>query len=260
LSVLALVAALTGAAPRADAARRPPVAAPRCGAPGEPGATVTRTVDVHGVRRTYLVAVPASGAPTAPILLAFHGYSSHAYGLADASRLAPVMTARGFVVVFPEGSGDPTRWTIPGHLQGADDDAFVDALVTDLTSRRCGDPTRLYGAGFSNGAAYLGHLACVRPGRFRGLAFVGGAGFVGGCAPSRVPATTPVVLVHGRADVTVPITGGQVLGGALQAEPFVRAVTRWRTGRRTVVARIVPGWGHTWPALATREIVATFAA
>jgi poly(3-hydroxybutyrate) depolymerase len=165
------------------------------------------------------------------------------------------------VVVFPEGVGSPSRWALPDRIRGADDDAFVDALLRDLAVHGCGDGARVYAAGFSNGAAFVGHLACRRPDRFRGLALVGGAGLVGPCASDRVPAATPVVLVHGRDDGTVPIGGGPVLGGALRAEPFVRAADRWqRAPGRDVIVRIVPGLGHRWPLLATEEIVATFAA
>lgn len=220
-----------------------------------------RTLVTGGLRRSFLVAVPGGGvaAASAPVLLAFHGYSTNAAVLAANSQLAAAAGARGFVVVFPDGTGSPTRWALPRRLAGPDDGAFVDALLADLARRGCGDTRRVSVAGFSNGAAFVGELVCRRPGRFRGVAFVGGAGLARPCAAGRAPAEVAVVLVHGAADTVVPLAGGPVLGGTLRAEPFRTAVERWRRPGRSVVVRVVPDLGHTWPSLATEEIVATFA-
>lgn len=221
------------------------------------GRLARRTFSVGGLRRSYVV---RSSGPTAPILLAFHGYSSSAARLAASSGLATAGGDAGFTTVFPDGSGTPTRWAIPGRIDGPDDAAFVAAVVHDLRRWGCGDTARLHAAGFSNGAAFTAHLACRWPTRFAGLALVGGAGFASPCAAARVPARVPVVLVHGALDRTVPHRGGAVLGGALRAEPFAVAADRWRhPAGRTVVAVTVPGWAHAWPSLATQEIVTTFA-
>ena len=194
-------------------------------------------------------------------MLAFHGYSSSAGRLIASSGLPAAAGDAGFTTVFPEGSGSPARWAVPGRIDGPDDAAFVSAVLSDLRRLGCGDTTRVAAAGFSNGAAFTAHLACRWPNRFVGIALVGGAGFAPPCAAGRVPASVPVVLVHGAADRTVLVRGGPVLGGALRAEPFATSVDRWRRAPgRTVVAVTVPDWGHTWPSLATQEIVTTFAA
>jgi polyhydroxybutyrate depolymerase len=252
---LALASPLVTAT-RAGAATTTAACAPTTG-------LVRRSVTVNGVRRSYLVQTPvtASAAAPAPVVLAFHGYSSSAATLAATSRLAPALAARGVVTILPDGTRTPARWSLPDRLPGGDDDAFVDALLRDVVRRSCGDPARVSLAGFSNGAAFVGHQACRRPDAFRSLTLVGGAGLVTPCGPERTPPATPVLLVHGRADRIVPMGGGPVLGGTLQAEPFLRAVDRWRRAPgRKVTVRIIPGWGHRWPSLATEEIVATFAA
>jgi polyhydroxybutyrate depolymerase len=212
---------------------------------------------VGGLRRTYLV---RTAGPAAPVLLAFHGYSSSALTLVATTGLAAAGPAAGFTTVFPQGSGSPARWAIPGHLRGPDDVAFVDAVLTDLATQGCGDPSRTFAAGFSNGAAFTGYLACRRPARLEGVALIGGAGLAPACAAARLPASAPVVLIHGAADATVRFSGGPVLGGALVAEPFDRSVARWRASKgRTVVDHTLPAWGHTWPSVATERIVTTFA-
>ena len=222
------------------------------------GRVVRRTLTVGGLARSYVV---RSTGPASPVLLAFHGYSSSAGRLMASSGLATHAADAGFTTVFPEGTGSPPRWAIPGSIDGPDDAAFVAAVLTDLRRLGCGDTTRTFAAGFSNGAAFASQLACRWPNRFAGIALVGGAGFAPPCASGRVPTSVPVVLVHGANDRTVSVAGGPVLGGALRAEPFALAAQRWRASDgRTVVAVVVPRWGHTWPSLATQEIVTTFAA
>jgi polyhydroxybutyrate depolymerase len=225
------------------------------------GGLMRRHLVIGGRARSYLVATPAAHRAPAPILLAFHGYSSSAATLARSSGLHDAAGAAGFVTVYPEGSGRPSRWGLPGRLSGPDDAAFVDAVVTDVAARACGDPTRVSAAGFSNGAAFVGRLACRRPGGLRAVALVGGAGLVEPCAAAKKPTSTPVVIVHGAADAVVRTGGGPVLGGALQAEPLRVAAARWQAApARAVRVVVVPAVGHVWPSLATREIVATFAA
>ncbi len=216
-----------------------------------------RTVTVSGRSRTYLIEVPPA-ATQAPVVLAFHGYSSSAERLAAISGLAAGGAARGDVVVFPQGWGEPARWAVPG-LRGADDVAFVDALMADLVSRGCGDHSRVSAVGFSNGAAFVAHLACVKPGRFRALGFVSGANLAAPCAAARTPIDVPVVIVHGVDDRVVPVAGGPVLGGRLTAETLRRAIARWRDGgRRETVVRLASRTGHTWPSGTAEVILATF--
>lgn len=244
------------------------VPAPRPGTlpcPAEPirtSATVRHTLVVGGVERTYLLARPWSGTTPgrqAPLLLAFHGYSTSGAALARHSGLASAAGASGFVTVFPDGTGTPSRWALPGRLEGPDDVAFVVALIRDVTRRTCIDPTRIYAAGFSNGAAFAGLLACRHPGLLAGIALVGGANLAPPCAAARAPRRVTVVLVHGDRDLVVPLAGGPVLGGALRAEPFAVTEARWRAARdRAVSSTTLAGGGHTWPRVATAEIVAIF--
>lgn len=220
---------------------------------------VRRMIVAGDLQRSYLVSVPAGLRTRAPILVAFHGYSSSAATLARSSRLHDAAGAAGFVTVYPDGTGSPSRWAIPQQIPGPDDAAFVDAVLADVARTSCGDTSAVFAAGFSNGAAFVGHLTCLRPRAFRGVAFVGGAGLAGACAARRSPPTLPVVIVHGGADRVVGAGGGPVLGGALRAEPLTTTVERWRRARHEVTFRLLPRWGHTWPALATEEIVTTFA-
>jgi polyhydroxybutyrate depolymerase len=248
LAILTLLGAIVVTAPPASSA-----AAPRCGN----GELVRRTVVSGRLRRSYLV---RSAGPRARVLLAFHGYTGSAEILAATSGLDHAAFDAGYTVVLPDGSGSPSRWAIPGHLSGPDDVIFVDAVLRDLRRNSCGQTRRVVAVGYSNGAAFTGLLACRRPRLLSAMAFVGGANLASPCASTRTRASVPVVIVHGDADEIVPIGGGPVIGGALQAEPLDRTIARWRAARgRRVEVVIVPGQSHAWPSVATEQIVTTFA-
>ena len=211
-------------------------------------------LQVGGLSRRYLVWTPSTRvANPAPILLLLHGWSSSAEKIAASSQLPAVAAARGFIVVVPQGSGDPARWALPGRLDGPDDVAFTEALIDDVARRACGDRTRVSVAGFSNGAAFAALLTCRLP--LRAVALVGGAGLG---RPCPVAAGLPMVFAHGTADRVVRMTGGPVLGGRLHATRFEQAADGWRTAGARVETLVVPDWGHTWPPGTTEAVLATF--
>jgi polyhydroxybutyrate depolymerase len=214
------------------------LAAPLGGAPSV-GAHASPACGAADVGRTARV-TEAAGEPRG-VLLAFHGYSSSAGALAAASGLEQAAAAAGATVVLPQGAGSPARWALADRLAGGDDLALVDDLLDG-----CDPGLPVVVAGFSNGAAFAAEAAChLGARRVDALVLVGGAGLAAPCPGGR-PAT--VVVVHGGADTVVPVAGGPVLGGTLVAAPLADL-----EADRVVV---VPGWGHTWPAEATAEVLA----
>ena len=179
-------------------------------------------------------AAPATCDGAGTLLVALHGYGSSGSELAAASGLdrAPAR------VVLPQGSGDPARWALPGRLPGGDDLR----RIGDLIDRCAGDGDRVVLAGFSNGAAFAGEVACRLGPTVDAVVLVGGAGLAPDCGRRWD------VVVHGDADHVVPPAGGPVLGGTLHARPLTDV-----DADRVVV---VPGLGHTWPAEATAEVLA----
>lgn len=177
-----------------------------------------------------------------------HGWSSSA-DLITAESGLPVEAARaGWVVVVPEGSGSPSRWALPGRLDGPDDAAFVDAVIHRAASRFCLRDPAVALIGFSNGAAFAGHYACVRPaGAVDALVLVSGAGFTDPCERPELT----VDMVHDVNDPVVPAFGGPVLGGRLAAAPLAEISRDWRLAGSTVSTTVVDGWAHRWPAEAT---------
>jgi polyhydroxybutyrate depolymerase len=186
-------------------------------------------------------------------MLLFHGYSGSPESVSDASGLALSAAVAGWVVVAPEGSGSPSRWAIQ-QLKGPDDVTFVRAVLDDVTSNGCADAARVVSVGYSNGAGFTGVLTCRL--RLVGSAMVGGANLAPACA---VPLGYPLVIAHGEDDDVVPVAGGPVIGGALQALPLPSTIDAWRSGGGDVRAVVAPDWGHAWVPGASEAVLAAFA-
>ncbi|MDP8927909.1 MAG: hypothetical protein M3O70_04835 [Actinomycetota bacterium] len=235
---------------------------------------MTRQIDVDGTMRTYLLAVPRSysGTRALPLLLNFHGYGSNAPQQAAYSRLNELGSRRGFLVVTPEGSGSPARWTLPDTVPGVDEVAFVRALLDELRARWCIDEQRLYATGMSNGAAFAALLACELDGRIAAVAAVAGINLVEPCESG---APVSVIAFHGTADSVVPYAGGRIFD-SVEVRSVGEAVAGWAGHNRCASdadeARVsdnvrrrayvgcaagtavrlysVEGGSHTWPGAA----------
>lgn len=224
---------------------------------------------VAGVERPYLLALPDGFDPAVPtpVILAFHGSGSNMTEQAAYSRLPTEGTARGYVVVTPQGAGQPRGW----DLAGGDDAAFVDLLLERLSEGMCVDQDRVDAAGISNGSAFAALLACREPYR------IAAVGMVGATLADRCPdgVTPAAIAFHGTADPAVPFEGGPVKAeGArgLGVGPAEPSIAGWAThnGCSTdpteervgddVLARTwqdcaggdvafyrIEGGGHTWP-------------
>ncbi|MEX2246022.1 MAG: PHB depolymerase family esterase [Dehalococcoidia bacterium] len=225
-----------------------------------------------GLTREYLLHIPPSydGASRMPLLLAFHPYAANKEFFAEYSALGALADERGFIVAFPDGTGDPRRWNSGLDPAGADDIAFTRDLLTKLDGELCIDASRTYAAGYSNGGGMAQRAVCEIPEAFAALAVV--ASTYTNC---RVP--VPLVAFHGLEDATVPFEGGGdnlLEPGVHEFQPVRKNLSEWaRTagcdglpnisrpapevelstflncpiGEGSVLLyAIIPG-GHTWP-------------
>lgn len=238
------------------------------------------TIQVAGVRRAYLLHLPASPEPgrPLPLILVFHGAGGDAAGIARHTGLTRAATTRGYAAVYPEGVG--RRWNDGRGVGGAEDDVgFIRLLLDSLRAELPADPRRVYATGISNGAGLAFRLACELPGTFAAIAPV--AAGLAASLEERCAAASPVSLVmfQGTRDPLMPYEGGvltsgrgRVLAAPRAAALFARAngcggdpwvtaeadtatdgtrVRRWAypgcpEGRDVVLFRI-EGGGHTWP-------------
>jgi polyhydroxybutyrate depolymerase len=147
----------------------------------------TRTLQVDGRERSYLVHVPAKygGKQPTPVVLAFHGGGSNAEQMVRFCGLNEKADKEGFLAVYPSGTGRFERmltWNA-GNCCGyamqnkVDDVAFTRALLDDLAEVANVDPKRVYATGMSNGAIMCYRLASQLSDRIAAIAPVAGQGW-----------------------------------------------------------------------------------
>lgn len=211
--------------------------------------------------RAYRLHVPASASDGSlmPLVVNFHGYARTAADQELYSQLVPLADREGFVLVTPEGSGQPQGWDIVGIYDenGVDDVAFTAALVSQIESELCVDTNRIYATGISNGAEMAAQVACDLPTIFAAVAPVAGVVYQD-CSTS-----VPLIAFNGTADENVPIawafpalagwaaTNGCSYTIEVQAvSDHVEHRTYTGCGLDSVEFYVIGGGGHTWPGAA----------
>jgi polyhydroxybutyrate depolymerase len=244
------------------------------------GRTRIEGLPVGGVERFYRVYRPEQVAPRPGLVVVLHpvfgsGFQAEALtGFdAQADRLR-------WIVAYPDGLldgwdafGSNASW---GYHAGADDVAFIAALIDRLEASDGVDPGRVFVTGFSRGALMTYRIGCELSSRVAAIAPVSGnmASESGSAADAGCHLARPVSLlaIHGTADGTIPIDGGHV---DINYSPMADVIAVWRTqdgcgdegspvtdgastttswacvGGATVAARVVEGGSHSWPGAST---------
>ena len=185
----------------------------------EPG-DMTRSLIYDGIERTYILHIPAGYDATrpTPLVLAFHGIGLNAGEMIRISGLSEQANTSGFIVAYPNGTGKNQSWN-GGHCCGeaaknnVDDVGFVRALIDELSALTNIDPSRVYAAGFSNGAIMVYRLACELSDRIAAIGPVSATQILDdqeACRPAR---SVPVIHFHGTADRLNPYNGGTTSAG-----------------------------------------------
>jgi polyhydroxybutyrate depolymerase len=222
----------------------------------------------HGNLRSYSVAMPSKDGKRHPLLLLVHGFASNKEAIAADTGLDKLGPERGYVVVTPDGTGDPKAWTFFGDA-GNDAFDFVNAIIDRVEKDGCVDRTREYAAGHSAGSAFVGFLVCHPPFRWAGVAMVSAT------VPSSCPKSKQysVIGIHGTADPIVLYNGGFGAGQSTPIPPILQTIatyaarlecdaspkrdkpaadierTRYQhcAGGRGLTLETVVGGGHPWP-------------
>lgn len=182
--------------------------------PGFSQQTVSDSIVHDGVQRSYFLHIPATytGEEAVPLVLSYHGYTQEASFYMEGNDFRPVADTAGFIVVYPQGTLDiygKTHWYFPGIGEGSttDDTGFTEDLIDSIARDFNIDLTRVFATGFSNGGRMSYHLACQLSNKFAAIAPVGGSmtpDMIGSCIALH---PTPVLLVHGTMDRSVPYEG-----------------------------------------------------
>jgi polyhydroxybutyrate depolymerase len=188
-----------------------------CGHPLTAGSQ-TSTITVGGRARTLVVHVPDdyTDSRAVPLVLNLHGSGSNAAQQELLTGMDATADAHDFVVVYPQAaipSGAGFVWNIPGvpliggsavPAGAANDEAFLEHVVSVMRERACIDPTRVYATGFSGGARMSSQLACDASTTFAAVAPVSGLRLPTPCPAERA---VPVISFHGRQDPVDPYNG-----------------------------------------------------
>jgi polyhydroxybutyrate depolymerase len=205
------------ATPPPATATVPPVSEPRLKyTAGDHALSLTH----DGMERTYVLHIPPGLDPSRPVplVLAFHGVSLNASEMMRISGFNAQSDASGFILVYPEGTGDTTSWN-GGHCCGTaardnvDDVGFVRALIGELSTSLPIDPKQIHATGFSNGAIFTYRLACELSDLIASFGPVSATPVeddLQACAPKRA---VPILHFHGTADDPNPYNGGMSAGG-----------------------------------------------
>lgn len=163
---------------------------------------------------------PAGGAR--PLIVMLHGCTQDADDIARGTRLHAVAAARGWMVLYPEQPVTANvrkcwNWYDPAHQRrGAGEPSLIAELTAEVVRTHGGDPSRVFLAGISAGAAMASLVAAAYPDQYGALALHSG-------------------LVHGAAQ-TVADALGVMQRGVASPEPSAEAA--WMA--MGAQARVVP--------------------
>lgn len=207
---------------------------PAAPVPAKPGTTVT--IDsVDG--RPFQLHVPQSYESEQgkiPLVVALHGYTSHAAEAESYFKLIPESDRRGFVYAMPEGTKnerDDRFWNATNaccdfYGNGTDDTGYLSRLIDALVGGYRVDPARVYLIGHSNGGFMAHRMACDKAGQVTAIASLAGMApdDPGLCRPQR---PVGVLQIHGTRDETIAFAGGS--NGSGRPYPSAEAtVAMWR--------------------------------
>ncbi|HID61731.1 MAG TPA: hypothetical protein EYP49_03145 [Anaerolineae bacterium] len=168
------------------------------------GDYVEEIVVSNGQTRGYRLHVPKSyqaGQPL-PLIINLHGLNSNAAQQEQVSGMSTKADQSNFIVVYPEGLGNPQTWHVGSRAEGDADLQFIRDLIAYLQVRLSIDASRIYATGISNGAQMSNRLGCDMGDVVAAIAPVsGGYAPTEQCRPVR---PVPVVAFHGTADKILP--------------------------------------------------------
>ena len=143
------------------------------------------------------------------LVLDLHGLTADPGSQEDLSAMARMGLDNGFVVAQSLGRGQLPSWSAGDNTSGAEDVAFLQAVVAAVGVRVSIDRDRVYASGFSNGGGMANRLACDAADTFAAVASVSGSYIEHtDCRPARRVA---VLAFHGTNDVIVPYEGCAIL-------------------------------------------------
>lgn len=173
--------------------------------PWAPPVMHSRSIEVEGISRSYIVSLPAGARQREglPVIFAFHGMGEEAVTMQRHTKL----DTADAIVVYMQGVNN--AWSPAPYAQSSaeQDLAFVDAVRGEIAGEFDIDQARVFATGFSNGGGFAAFLGCHRPQDFTAVATVAAAQYeqvLEGCS------TIPMKQIdfHGTDDPVIQYDGG----------------------------------------------------
>ena len=182
-----------------------------------------QSIHWDGLERTYLLHIPTGydGAKPLPLVFVLHGAGGNGKQMENLTGFSTKADAEKFIVVYPNGTGDPQIWATgmsPHPYSTADDVGFIRALLNKLEHDLSVDHKRVFCCGFSSGAMMSYRLGAEMSERFAAIGIASGT--IGTKQPDGTifqiqnPARPlPVIHFHGKQDHTVGYDGNGTFHG-----------------------------------------------
>lgn len=200
-----------------------------------------------------------------PLVLVFHGGGSDPVAVEWESRFSECADKYGFVVAYLAGTNNrffikdrflywnDGRPFSDGSYSKSDDVGYTRKVVKHISKTISIDPTRVYGAGYSNGAQFCIRLAQQASDLIKSVACLCSWRSPDDIFPNP-PRQVSICLMAGENDPINPIGGGKptLEGFKMNLKPFSEVTVDWLTfneyiDREIVTASVINTGGHTWP-------------
>jgi len=166
------------------------------------------TLSVGGTTRSYIVMRPIAAPATPPALLVLlHPLDTTPVQMANLTEVTKFVATQGFWVVLPQAING--QWDDDPALTPPTDTNFISALITTMVAQGV-DATRVYAAGYSDGAFMSERLACELSNQIAAFGIDAGAVISSSPTYCKPAVQRPKLYILGTADNIVPYNGGMV--------------------------------------------------
>ena len=166
-----------------------------------------------GIAREYMLYIPNTIKPHAPLIFVLHGLGSTNSHIRDYSQMDLVANKNGFVVCYPQGTGSTKNtihtkkgssfWNVGYEIhknEVVDDVSFLTSLAIYLQQEYDLDPEKTFCTGMSNGGDMSYLLGCQAPEVFKAIASITGCMMEWIYKSCDNNSPIPVFQIHGTKD------------------------------------------------------------
>lgn len=199
--------------------------------------TYNRSLMHARFKRDYIVFVPEAGArkaappaiggvaPSAircrqrtkslPLVIALHGGTGTAKGMARLTGFDRLAEKEGFVVIYPYGlerhwNDGRANVRYRAHTENIDDVGFISRLIDWAVRDLNVDKRRVYVTGISNGGLMALRLAREAPRKLAAVAVVAASDLASLAGERHKGAPVSILLMSGTSDPLMPFKGGNI--------------------------------------------------